>query len=294
MPDSGDITNQEIANTLEDIAALLEAKGANPFRTQAYRKAAATVRQADQSIAVLARREGDQALQDLPNIGQGLARSILEIAETGESSQLRDLRSEIDPTAVLAEIPGIGEALARRVVVQLEISSLEELEIAAHDGRLAQVEGFGEGRVKSVKLSLAGMLSPAAQRRVRQAVADGQAAERPSVGTLLAVDQEYLDKAAAGKLRTIAPKRFNPEGASWLPILKTTKGPWSFTALFSNTKRAHELGKTDDWVVIYFDRDGDEDQCTVVSETDGPLAGRRVVRGRELDCRRYYEQQGML
>ena len=31
-----------------------------------------------------------------------------------------------------------------------------------------------------------------------------------------------------------------------------------------------------------------EGQCTVVSETHGPLAGRRVVRGREAECRAHY------
>ncbi len=56
-------------------------------------------------------------------------------------------------------------------------------------------------------------------------------------------------------------------------------------ALFSNTARAHELGRTGDWVVLFYERNGDSGQCTVVTETRGPLAGRRVVRGRESECR---------
>ena len=60
------------------------------------------------------------------------------------------------------------------------------------------------------------------------------------------------------------------------------------TALFSNTARAHELGKIDDWVVIYFESEGLECQYTVVSEFLGALKGRRVVRGRERECRKYY------
>ena len=51
--------------------------------------------------------------------------------------------------------------------------------------------------------------------------------------------------------------------------------------MYSNTARAHALGKTDDWVVVYAERDGHEERATVVTETRGPLAGRRVVRGRE-------------
>jgi DNA polymerase (family X) len=60
--------------------------------------------------------------------------------------------------------------------------------------------------------------------------------------------------------------------------------------MFSNTSRAHELGRTDDWVVIYAEQDGDEDRCTVVTETAGPLAGRRVVRGREAEVAALDEQ----
>jgi DNA polymerase (family 10) len=64
------------------------------------------------------------------------------------------------------------------------------------------------------------------------------------------------------------------------------KDGWAFTAFFSNTARAHQLGRTRDWVVIYFHADDQEEgQRTVVTETRGPMAGRRVVRGREAECR---------
>ena len=98
---------------------------------------------------------------------------------------------------------------------------------------------------------------------------------------LLEVDAEYRRRAAAGTLRRIAPRRFNPDGVAWLPVFHDERAGWSFNALFSNTARAHELGKTDDWVVIFYERGKDEGQCTVVTETHGPRAGQRVVRGRE-------------
>ena len=99
---------------------------------------------------------------------------------------------------------------------------------------------------------------------------------------MLDVDEEYRTKAKAGRLRQIAPLRFNPEGKPWLPILHTERGPWHFTALYSNTARAHELGKTDDWVIIFFSSDHQpEGQYTVVTETSGRNKGKRVVRGRE-------------
>jgi hypothetical protein len=80
----------------------------------------------------------------------------------------------------------------------------------------------------------------------------------------------------------------NPEGKRWLPILHVERDGYSFTALFSNTSRAHQLHTTHDWVVVFFERDGHESQCTVVTETHGHLKGRRVVRGREEECRLHY------
>ena len=106
----------------------------------------------------------------------------------------------------------------------------------------------------------------------------------PPVRLLLEVDERYRRLGGAGRLRTIAPRRFNPEGKAWLPIMHLDAAGWFITALFSNSARAHELGRTLDWVVIYYERDGHEGQATVVTETRGPLAGRRVVRGREGEC----------
>jgi putative hydrolase len=113
----------------------------------------------------------------------------------------------------------------------------------------------------------------------------------PAVATLLEVDREYRRKAGQGSLPLIAPKRFNPEGKPWLPILHTHRDEWHFTLLYSNTALAHELKRTDDWVVVYFyDDHHQEGQCTVVTETRGPMTGQRVVRGRELECREYYTE----
>ena len=112
----------------------------------------------------------------------------------------------------------------------------------------------------------------------------------PGVEILLDVDREYREKAKAGALPKIAPRRLNPEGKAWLPVLHTRFGPWHFTALFSNTERAHELHRVYDWVVIFYsDTGGEEGQATVVTERRGRLTGLRVVRGREPECARHYE-----
>ncbi|MGB5719021.1 MAG: DNA-binding protein, partial [Gammaproteobacteria bacterium] len=115
------------------------------------------------------------------------------------------------------------------------------------------------------------------------------AGKEPPVITILEVDAEYRRQAEQGSLPLIAPRRFNPDGTAWLPVLHTHRDDWHYTLLYSNTARAHELKRTHDWVVVYFyDDHHQEGQCTVVTETRGPLTGQRVVRGRELECRDYY------
>lgn len=285
-------TNDEIANVLDHIAELLEAQGANVHRVRAYRNGANSVRDAQQSLADMVREGDEEQLQELPDIGEGLARVITTYVETGRSNLLDRLMGDVEPEELFVQVPGIGEKLARRVSEELDINTLEELERAAHDGRLQEVEGFGSKRVDTVRMSLAGMLTRAGQRRARQRVEKvDEDQEQPSVGTLLDVDTEYREKAEAGELRKIAPRRFNPEGEAWLPILNTDRGAWSFTALYSNTARAHELGTTHDWVVIYYERDSQEDQATVVTQKSGPMINMRVVRGRETECMQYYKQK---
>lgn len=260
------------------IADLLEQQEANPFRVNAYRRAARTVSGHEEELSVLAEREGIEGLDHLPAIGRSIALAIQEMLRTGRWMQLERLRGSLDPEQVFRSIPGIGPELARRIHEALEIETLAELELAAHDGRLEQVPGVGTRRTRMITAALAQMLQrrPA---RIRRPAAE------PGVERLLDVDREYRERAAKGKLRKIAPRRFNPSDEAWLPILHTQRDDWHFTALFSNTARAHDLGKTDDWVVLYFHTDhGSEAQCTVVTETSGPMEGYRVVRGHEAEC----------
>ena len=105
---------------------------------------------------------------------------------------------------------------------------------------------------------------------------------------LLDIDSEYRLKVAHKRLPTIAPRRFNPTGAAWLPILHTERGPRHYTALFSNTAHAHELGTVQDRVVIYRDDPDGRGQWTVITGRFGKLQGRRIVRGRENECELLY------
>jgi len=285
------ITNEQIADRLDHVADMLELEDENAFRVRSYRNAAQTVRDLDQPVIELMQQDGERALQALPGIGERLAGSIKEIATTGHLGLEEKLESEIWPGKLFTEVPGIGDELARRIHERLGISTLEELELAAHDGRLEQVEGIGQDRAQGVRLALSGMLSQSSQRRLRQAFREEAGKgkeERLPVSLLLELDEEYRTKARRDQLRKIAPKRFNPEGQAWLPVMRVRRGGWSFTVLFSNTALAHRSGKTHDWVVIYYERGGEQHQSTVVTAERGKLAGKRVVRGRERESGEYY------
>ncbi len=276
------LDNETVARRLEETAELLEAQDANPYRVGAYRRAAAAVRGLPRPVHELLRREGLDGLTTLPGIGDSLARTIDQLVHTDQLALLERLRGETRKVDVFDTVPGIGPELARRIHEELGIESLAELEVAAHDGRLASVRGMGRGRIRGVRESLAGRFRrgpriPAA-RRIRLP------GREPPVAELLDVDREYREKARRKALPLIAPRRFNPTRESWLPVLHTVRGDRHYTALFSNTARAHELGALRDWVVIYRDdREGDG-QWTVVTARLGPLAGQRIVRGREREC----------
>jgi putative hydrolase len=278
--------NEQAAEIFRECAGILEHQAANPFRVNAYVRAANVLDALQDDVREILEQEGTDGLEKLPGIGKGLAAAIDEIARTGRLSQLDRLRGEASPETLFQTLPGVGSKLAEDIHDTLHVDTLEALETAAHDGSLLKVPGIGERRAAAIRASLAAILGRGQARRRRHGL-------EPPVPLLLDIDTEYRRQAAAGKLTKIAPKRFNPEGKAWLPILHSEREGWHFTALFSNTARAHDLGKTDDWVVIYFyDDDHQEGQCTVVTETHGPMEGERVVRGREAECRQFRETKG--
>lgn len=274
--------NVEIARRLEEVADLLEMQRANPFRVQAYRRVAASVRHLPKPMIDIWQEQGEEGLHAVTGAGERLTTALRTLVTTGRLPMLDRLRGESDPVALLESVPGIGRGLAERLHDDFGIDSLEDLEAAAHDGRLADLAGIG-------KKKLAGIIDTLATRlgRVRQS-GHVQEKDEPTVEELLDVDREYRERAAKGDLPTIAPRRFNPSGDAWLPIMHTHRGERNYTALFSNTAKAHEFGTTRDWVVLYYDGGADERQATVITSHRGSMAGERIVRGREPECERYY------
>jgi len=171
------LDNPEIARTLEEVADILEIQNANPFRVRAYRNAVRTV----ETVTVPLRRwvEERRPLTDLPGIGKEMAGHIQEMVETGTLGFRDELLAEVPRSLIeLMRLPGLGPKKARKIWDDLKIGSVDELEAAAKEGRIAALPGFG---AKSQEKILAGIadhrqhgsrfLLPAAERAVEPLLA---------------------------------------------------------------------------------------------------------------------------
>jgi DNA polymerase (family X) len=136
-----DLTNAQIAAAFEELADLYELDGAVQYRVIAYRNAARTVRDASVSVAALA-REG--RVTELPGIGKTLEEKLLALDETGDIPAALKLRARI-PSGLVAvmHLPGFGPRRARRLYDELGVDSLDALRLAAEQGRIRSLRGFG-------------------------------------------------------------------------------------------------------------------------------------------------------
>lgn len=146
--------NREVAEIFRKTAQLLEIKGDNPFRIRAYERAAQTIESLTKDIEELA-KEGK--LEHLPGIGADLASKIKEILRTGTLTLFEELKREIPPVLLtFLEIPGLGPKKVKAIYEKFGITSLEELEKACLQHKIAKLPGFGlkteENILKGIKL----------------------------------------------------------------------------------------------------------------------------------------------
>src|SRR5262249_28110873 len=145
----------------------------------------------------------------------------------------------------LTTLPTVGPRLAERLCRELDAATLEDVYAAARDGRLRRVAGFGRKRVDTIREALSARFPEEPQTLPQDPVA------QPSVSDLLSLDRDYRQGAREGRWLLVEPRRFNPTGAAWLPVMKTTLHGINYTVHFANSARSQALGRQHDWVVIY-------------------------------------------
>jgi len=147
------LENPEIARVLEEVADVLEIQNENPFRIRAYRNATRTV----EGLTTPLRKwvEEGRSLTDLPGIGKEMANHIREMVETGTLGFRDELLAEVPRSLIeLMRLPALGPKKAKKIHDELKVGSLDELEAAAKEGRIAAIPGFG---AKSQEKILAGI-----------------------------------------------------------------------------------------------------------------------------------------
>lgn len=132
---------KHVAAVLEEIAALLELQGENPFKSRAYLTAARAIEAAEQEPLELVETG---ALRSLKGIGEALAEKITELTRTGRMRYHEEQKARFPPGLLdLLRIPGLGPKKVKAVHERLGVSTLADLEGACRTGKVAHLEGFG-------------------------------------------------------------------------------------------------------------------------------------------------------
>src|SRR5205085_12033255 len=136
------MTKEEIANVLERIATLLELKDENPFKIRAYTNAARAIETFGGNVSDF---QNEEAVAKIPGIGKSIALKIKELAASGSLRYLEELSKQFPPEILeLFGLPGLGAKKIKALHDQLGISSIEQLQKACEQGRVAELPGFGQ------------------------------------------------------------------------------------------------------------------------------------------------------
>lgn len=137
------MNNTAIAKVFSDIADLLELKGENPFKIRAYQKAARAIEHHPKELKIML-EEGED-LRAIPGVGEAIAKKITELLTTGKLGYYENLKAEFPPGITnLLSIPGIGPKTANKLSTELGITSVDELERAIKEGKVARLFRLGE------------------------------------------------------------------------------------------------------------------------------------------------------
>ncbi len=167
------LDNAGIAQSFEDIADLLEIKGENPFRIRAYRNAARTVQGLPDEAAALLARGKD--LSEFPGIGEDLAGKIADLATTGTTELLEDLRKQFPPGLVdLLRVPGLGPKRVALLHKKLRVDDVAGLKAAVAGGKIEKLAGFGPKLVDVLKAAVAPAAAPARRFTLAEAAAEAE------------------------------------------------------------------------------------------------------------------------
>jgi DNA polymerase (family 10) len=223
------MTNSEIARIFLDMADLLEMKADNPFKIRAYRRAAESIRQLPREMSAMLAAGED--FRQIPGVGEAVAAKSEELLRTGGLAAYEELKAALPPGVLdLMAVPGVGPKTAHRLAAELGVASVDDLEKAAADGRLASLPHLGE---------------KTAEKILREIRALRRKDRRYPLGTALPAVEEIL--AALRKVpgvRNLTPagslRRFR-ETVGDIDIMATADDPEAAVAAFVGLPQVAEV-----------------------------------------------------
>src|SRR4029453_13220487 len=213
------MTKEEIAGVLEKIATLLELRDENPFKIRAYTNAARAIETFGANVSNF---QDEEAVAKIPGIGKSIALKIKELDETGSLKYFQELSAEF-PTGILElfSLPGLGAKKIKALHDKLGTSSIEQLQKACEQGRVAQLPGFGETTQQKICEAIARRASHVGSFQFGQV-----AAEAETLRLDLAAHDSALQVEIAGRSRR------GKEIRNDLDLLVGTKEPEAITKFF--------------------------------------------------------------
>src|SRR5712672_3234507 len=138
----------QVAAVLVNIATLLELKDENPFKTRAYTNAARALEGLSEPLNKII---ADETLGEIKGIGESMQKKIHELVTTGKLTYYEELKAATPPGLVLMlDIPGLGPKKIKAIHDELGVETIEQLEQACKDGKVAKLKGFGEKTQKNI------------------------------------------------------------------------------------------------------------------------------------------------
>lgn len=263
-----DMTNKEVARSLEEIATLLELSGENPFKSRSYVNVARNLEQAQDSVETLV-QEG--RLREIDGVGEAIEKKISELVTTGRLEYLEGLRKKFPESLFeLFRIPGLGAKRIKQLYEELNIVSLDDLAVACTESRLTNLKGFGPKMQQKVLDGLA--FARRHQGQSLYAVAFEQA---KALKAYLAQGKSVVRIEVAGSLRRCK------EMVKDIDILASSTQPESLMQRFVEAPGVASItghGDTKSSVVLEC---GIAADLRVVSDTEFPYALHHFTGSRE-------------
>ena len=210
--------NRQVARILYEIADLLDLEGV-AFKPRAYRRAAQAVESLVEPIEEIA---AAGRLEELPGVGEAIAKKIAEIAETGHLAYHDELKAKLPIDLVrLTQVEGVGPKTAKLLYDALGVRTLDDLERAARDGKVREVKGLGAKT----------------EERIRRGVAEARGVEhRERLGLALPLARELCARLMAtghfARLEPAGSLRRGRETVGDLDLLAVSGEPEAASAAF--------------------------------------------------------------